>query len=245
MGIYDTSASLHAIAGTVALCAFWASALLRKGSAAHVLAGRVYLGAMVALMLLALPLVAIQLQRGTGFGGFLAYLLVITATACWTSWRSLRLKRDFARYAGTPLRAVGWLNLGAGVAMLVQGMLVGSVLFIGFSIIGVLAGRDLITLHRRGPADARWWLREHVDGMTGNAVATHIAFLAIGLPRWLPDLSGPLLQNLAWFGPLAVAFAVRALLRRRWDTVARRAEVAMGERIRAERAAAVVRAAVD
>lgn len=245
MGIYDTSASLHAIAGTVALVAFWVSAVLRKGSAAHVASGRVYLGAMLALLLLAVPLVAIQLQVSTGFGGFLAYLLVITATACWTSWRSLRLKRDFARYAGTPLRAVGWLNLAAGVAMLVQGIVAGSILFIGFSIIGVVAGRDLITLHRRGPVDARWWLREHVDGMTGNAVATHIAFLAIGLPRLLPDLSGPVLQNLAWFGPLAVAFAVRALLRRRWDTVARRAEVAMGERIRAERAAAMVRAAVD
>jgi len=47
-------------------------------------------------------------------------------------------------------------------------------------------------------------------------VATHIAFLQIGLMRLIPDLGGALTQNLAWFGPLAAAFLAGWWLDRRY-----------------------------
>lgn len=238
-------ATVHIAAGTIALFAFWGAAFLRKGSTAHVRIGQTFLIAMVTLLAVAVPLVVERIAAGRASGWFLAYLLLITATAVWTSWRAIRDKRDYARYTGGPLRMLGVLNLGGGLAMLGYGIALGEALFIGFSLIGVFSGRDLLTMHRKAPVDARWWMREHLNGMTGNAIATHISFLSIGLPRLLPDLSGPVLQNLAWFGPLVVAFGVRALILRRWDMVARRAEVAMGDRIRAARVATAERAVVD
>jgi hypothetical protein len=104
--------------------------------------------------------------------------------------------------------------------MLAYGLSLGQPLFMGFSLVGVFAGIGMLRMRKRGPVDARWWLREHLGGMTGNAIATHISFFSIGLPRLFPELSGPLLQNLAWFGPLAIGFGVQALVLRRWKHAA-------------------------
>ncbi|MCE3005060.1 MAG: hypothetical protein LW860_20540 [Xanthomonadaceae bacterium] len=235
MDLQSLFTTLHIAAGTIALFAFWGAAFLRKGSTAHVRVGQAYLAAMVTLLAVAVPLVVERIADGRPSGWFLAYLLLITVTAVWTSWRAIRDKRDYARYTGLPLRVLGVLNLGGGLAMLGYGIALGQPLFIGFSLIGVFAGRDLIGMHRKAPVDARWWMREHLNGMTGNAIATHISFLSIGLPRLLPDLSGPVLMNLAWFGPLVVAFGVRALILRRWEKTAARAEAAVAARRAAAR----------
>lgn len=230
MGIYEVSAKLHFAAGVVALLSFWGAAFVRKGSVGHVWVGRAYLSAMATLLVLAVPLVVTRLADGRPSGAFLAYLLLITATSCWTAWRAIRDRRDFARYAGWPLRVLGALNLLGGLSMLAYGIALGQALFIGFALIGVFAGTDILRMHRRPPLDARWWMREHLNGMTGNAIATHIAFLSIGLPKLLPGLSGPVLTNLAWFGPLGVAFFVRWLILRRWERTAARAEAAVAAR---------------
>jgi hypothetical protein len=230
MDIYALSATLHFAAGVVALLSFWAAAFVRKGSGGHVWVGRVYLSAMATLLVLAVPLVVTRIADGRPSGWFLAYLLLITATSCWGSWRAIRDRRDFARYAGWPLRVLGALNLVGGLAMLGYGVVRGEALFIGFALIGVFAGPDMMRMHRRPPADARWWMREHLNGMTGNAIATHISFLSIGLPKLFPALSGPVLMNLAWFGPLVVAFGVRWLILRRWERTAARAEAALAAR---------------
>lgn len=223
---YETLASLHAIAGTLALVAFWTAGLARKGSRPHVFAGRAYLVAMVVLLALAVPLTATQIALGRPFGWFLAFLLVLTGTSCWASWRAIRDKASFARYTGPVHRTLGVLNLAGGLAMLGYGLSLGQPVFMGFSLVGVFAGIGMLRMRGRGPVDARWWLREHLGGMTGNAIATHIAFFSIGLPRLFPELSGPLLQNLAWFGPLAIGFAVQALVLRRWDRAGTRAPAA-------------------
>lgn len=209
MTTIDIIIRLHAIIGVVALAAFWTAGLARKGSPIHVQAGRVFLLAMVSLLTLAIPMCVQRIAAGQASGWFFAYLLVITATASWSAWRSIRLKRDFARYTGAAFRTVAALNIAAGAAMLAFGLFRGSVIFIGFSAIGVVGGLRMLQLARRGPKDARWWMREHLGGMTGNAIATHIAFFSIGLPKLLPMLSGPVLSQLAWFGPLVLAFAAQ------------------------------------
>ena len=55
--------------------------------------------------------------------------------------------------------------------------------------------------------------------MIGNGVATHIAFLSIGLPKLLPMLSGPVLQNLAWLGPLMLSIIAGIYLNRKYMPV--------------------------
>jgi hypothetical protein len=52
--------------------------------------------------------------------------------------------------------------------------------------------------------------------MIGNGVATHIAFMQIGLMRLFPELGSTMIQHLAWFGPLAVGIAAGFWLDRRY-----------------------------
>lgn len=217
MEFYAITKSLHYLVGVLALATFWIAAFTRKGSPVHKAVGKLYLLAMTAIIATALVFTAFGLLRDPGpRDAFLGYLVVITATSCWLSWRAIRDKRDFARYTGPIYRMLAVLNLTAGVGILAVGLTIGSVLFSGFSLVGLLLGIGMIRLRRRGPQHPQWWRQEHMNAMLGNGVATHIAFLAIGLPRILPSLAGPTLQLLAWFGPLLVAFVLQIWLGRKY-----------------------------
>lgn len=218
MNAYPIVFALHAGIGALALGSFWTAGFARKGSRVHVAAGKVYLLAMAVVLASALPLAIRLLLHGAGvFGWFLLYLLAITVTATWTSWRAIRDKRDYARFTGPVYRMLAMLNLMGGAAVLALGTLNGKPILIAFSFIGLLGGASMLRKARRGQPDSpRWWLREHLGAMIGNGIATHIAFLGIGLPKLLPMLAGPVLQNVAWFGPLAVAIAARILLGRKY-----------------------------
>ena len=53
--------------------------------------------------------------------------------------------------------------------------------------------------------------------MLGCGVATHIAFLLIGLPRLLPaDWNGPALVTVGWLAPLLIAALAGRLLTRKY-----------------------------
>jgi hypothetical protein len=150
---------------------------------------------------------------------FLAYLVVITATGVWSAWRAVRDKHDVVRYTGPVFVSLGLLSLLSGAMVLALGIRVGSPLLMGFSSIGLLAGLDTLIKRRRRDrlaARPRWWMVEHYTAMLGNGIATHIAFLGIGLPRLLPSLGGGTLQYLAWFGPLLMAVLAKLWLDRRW-----------------------------
>jgi hypothetical protein len=207
----------HLVPGVVALATYWIAALARKGSAPHRFAGKVYLLAMVALLVPAIPLSWRVLQHfDTGFGVFLFYLLLITATALWQGWTAIVHKRDFARYTGAGYRRLAWANLLAGAGVLGLGLALLHPIFIGFSLPGLLGGRGMLKLAARGPAHPRWWMGEHLGAMLACGVATHIAFLSIGLPRLLPALAGEGMRVFAWLAPLAIALAMRLWLVRKY-----------------------------
>lgn len=219
MTLYSISFFLHAGLGTLALSTFWLAGLSRKGSPIHRAAGKVYLPAMAGLLLAAVPLALGVLGRMPVAGSFLLYLLVITSTSVWLSWRAIRDKKDWARYTGPVFRGLMWLNLVSALAIAGVGLLLArqmQLVIVAFSGIGLMGFVRMWRFSRAAPADPRWWLREHLTAMLGNGVATHIAFLSIGLPKLLPMLAGPTLQNLAWLGPLAVAFVAGAWLTRRF-----------------------------
>jgi hypothetical protein len=220
MSLYKIVLSLHGLLGALALVTFWLAGLTRKGSPVHRAAGKVYLAAMVVLLVSAVPLaLRILLTKSLVAGAFLLYLEVITITTVWNSWRAIRDKRDWKRYTGPVHRTLAWLNVGSGAAILVLGFVAGGSLryiLVGFSLIGLLAGRGMLRFARAAPTEPKWWLREHFGAMLGNGVATHIAFLSIGLPKLLPSLAGPVMHNVAWLGPLAVAVVARWLLDRKY-----------------------------
>ncbi len=221
---YSILVAVHAGVGVLALLTFWTAAALRKGSPLHRRAGQVYLLAMLGIVATALPLALMQYQQGKPVvAAFLAYLVVITATGVWSAWRAIRDKHDVARYTGPVYAGFAWLCLAAGLGVLALGIRSGSALLAGFSIIGLFAGQDMLR-NRRNPArlaaNPRWWLTEHYTAMLGNGIATHIAFLAIGLPRLLPAIDGAALHYLAWFGPVGVALAAKFVIDRRWRATA-------------------------
>jgi hypothetical protein len=220
MDLYHLAALGHAGLGTIALATFWTAGLSKKGSPVHRAAGKIYLLAMAGLLALALPMgLYIVAQGAVVIGSFLLYLLVITCNAVWLSWRAIRDKRDWARYTGPVYRALKWLNLVSGVAIALIGLFFAQSLqlvIVSFSAIGIIGFLRMHRFSRQPPEESRWWLRQHLNAMLGNGVATHIAFLSIGLPRLLPALSGPVFQNLAWLGPLFVSFVAGAWLTRKY-----------------------------
>lgn len=218
MSNYKIMLFTHVGLGVVALLTFWVAALAKKGSGPHKLAGKVYVLVMVGLLLPAIPLSWRALtQWKVDFGLFLFYLLLITATALWRGWTAVRNKRDFAAYANAGFRRLGWVNIAAGAAVLGLGAATAQPIFLGFSLVGILGGNGILKLAERGPAHSRWWMGEHIGAMLGCGVATHIAFLSIGLPRLLPAAwNGSLLQTSAWLGPLVVAALAGRLLGRKY-----------------------------
>jgi uncharacterized membrane protein len=220
MTIHSLLVGTHGVLGVVALATFWLAGLTRKGSSLHRAAGKVYLAAMVALLVPAIPLaLRIWLTQSWVGGMFLMYLEVIVVTSVWVSWRALKDKRDWARFAGPVYRGLAWLNIASGAVVLVLGLAYANqmkAVFVGFSLIGLLGGRGMLRFARTAPTEPKWWLREHFSAMVGNGVATHIAFLSIGLPKVLPMLAGPVLQNVAWLGPLSLAVVANLWLRRKY-----------------------------
>ena len=217
---YPILVAVHGTIGVFALLTFWSAAFLRKGSALHRRAGQGYLLAMLGIVVTALPMAAVKLQQGKPVtAAFLAYLMVITATGVWTSWRAIRDKHDVVAYTGPAYAGFAVLSLLAGAGVLALGFRSGSPLLIGFSAIGLLTGLDMLRKRRhreRLAGQPRWWLVEHYSAMLGNGIATHIAFLAIGLPKLLPGVDGAALHYLGWFGPLLVAMVAKVLIDRRW-----------------------------
>jgi hypothetical protein len=152
-------------------------------------------------------------------GAFLAYLIVITATPTWLAWRAIRDKRDFAAYTGKVYHAFAIGSILSGLAVLGAGLYYRVALLAGFSLVGIITGGLMLRSATRGPAQPRWWLREHYIAIGGCGVATHIAFMNIGLSRMLPETWASTAQTVGWFGPLAISILARVWLDRKYQRV--------------------------
>lgn len=217
MDAYRWLVYTHIACGSVALLTFWTAAIARKGGALHVRVGKVYLAAMLGVVLSALPMALMFFARDKpGIGTFLSYLVVITGTSIWLARRAIRRKRDIQGYHDRRYRIVGWANLIAGAATLAIGLKLGSMLLGGFSFVGIAIGSGMLRQARKLPDARNWWLKEHYGAMLGNGVATHVAFLGIGMRSVIASFDSAWLQLVPWFGPLAVALVAGVLLDRRY-----------------------------
>jgi hypothetical protein len=223
MSWYSITALLHAGVGTLALITFWVAGLSKKGSAVHKAAGKIYLLTMTGILLTGFPLaVSIVLNKSQVGGMFLLYLLVITATSVWLSWRAIRDKKNVAAYKGRIYRMLMVLNGLSGLAMVYVGLVMAEhtkLIISAFSLIGLISAWRMAKFIRKQDYETKWWMREHINSMLGNGVATHIAFLSIGFPKLLPMLSGPMQQNIAWLGPLVVAGVAGIFLSKKYLSV--------------------------
>jgi hypothetical protein len=227
MEFYDAMKYLHIGFGVIALLTFWLSGFSRKGSPVHTRSGKLYLLAMTGILISSTVMIVLFSIRpkppGESFLNYLAiflgYLVIITSTSVWCSWRAIRDKKNWLNYTGPVYKALMVLNGLSGLAIMYIGLFVTSqmaLIFVGFSLIGLNSAWRMWRFTRTPPGDPRWWLQQHFGSMIGNGVATHIAFLSIGLPKLLPMLSGPLLQNLAWLGPLSLSVLAGIYLNRKY-----------------------------
>jgi hypothetical protein len=195
----------HVVGGTVGLLAFWVPALTRKGGPVHRKAGRVYVKGMALVVITGIPLAAVSYVRGDWVTGtFLGYLVVITGTALHSGMRALKSKAGPASFITPFHRFLAWLNLCAGLAVLILGLVTQIWLFAGFSLIGLLAGLGMLAFIRKPPTDPRYWFYEHFGGMIGTGIAAHVAFLNVGARRLIPGYSLGDWGMLAWFVPVVV-----------------------------------------
>ena len=216
---YQTFASLHAIAGAVALASFWVAALTTKGGRMHRRAGKVHVLSIVSVIATAVPLVLAFLARSTAFGLFLTYLVVLVGTSAWCGWHSVRDKRDWPRYTGARFKALMWLNLVVGIAIIGVGVFYMPTLKIPTVVIGLLGIASFVRMYafaRREPSDPRWWFNEHLSSMIASGAGGHVAFLFFGLPKILPGVAGTAAQNFAWLAPIVAAGIARAYLARKY-----------------------------
>ena len=217
---YRILVAAHGLVGLVALVTFWLAAFAKKGSPLHLRTGRLYMRAMIGIIVTAVPMAAIIGARGHLQNAlFLAYLVVITSTGVWQGWRAVKRKRDQAAFRGGPYAAIAVLNLLAAVTVFVVGQRAGNVLLMGFSAIGAIGGAQMLARRARPLVEKRWWLREHFSAMIGCGVATHVAFLSIGLGRLIAaaGLQAPSWYGMiAWFLPVALAVVVGIRLNRKY-----------------------------
>lgn len=217
MSLHTASLNLHLLAGTLALLGFWVAALARKGSRPHVFAGRVYLLAMLGIIVSGIPLVAgFALDGKQVMASFFGFLLLLVTWTCWCAWRAIRDRDHPGRYAGPVYWTLSILVLAGGTAIVALGVAHGALILVAFGLIGVLAGGGALRVRRRIRNNPRWWLKEHYGAMIGNGVATHVAFMSLGLRTLLPGVDGMILTYLAWLGPLAVALAASWWVDRRY-----------------------------
>jgi uncharacterized membrane protein len=227
MEFYDGMKYVHIALGVMALITFWLSGFSRKGSKLHTGSGKIYLLAMTGILISSSIMIVLFSIRpkppGEHFLNYLAmflgYLVVITSTSVWCSWRAIRDKKDWLKFTGPVYKALMFLNALSGLIIAYVGLFETdkmALIFVGFSLIGLNSAWGMWRFARTPPGDPRWWLKQHFGSMIGNGVATHIAFLSIGLPKLLPMLSGPLLQNLAWLGPLSLSVLAGIYLNRKY-----------------------------
>lgn len=222
---YPVFVALHVLLGTVALITFWSAAWMKKGSPRHRAVGKVFLLAMCGVIVSGIPLVIERVFFRQQLIGavFLSYLLPLTGQACWLAWRAVTDKRDWqAMTSRMGWHLTLWLPVLFAIPVLVIGVMKTQWLFIGFSMIAFFNAWQMLRFAKRGPSRSNWHIVQHYQGMLGAGIATHIAFLGIGMQpvwRWLKtttDVPPTLIELFPWFAPVVVATAAAVWLGRKY-----------------------------
>jgi hypothetical protein len=200
----------------VVLVAFWVAATARKGSDRHRLGGRVYVGAMAALLAATLVMAAGMAAAGAPQRAvFNVYVALISVASVWMAWSSIAFKADIARYLRWPYKLICALLAAYGLFLLTllpkMGLparmaLVGAFAVLGLTIAGAMAWR----LARRDDSP-RWWLKEHLTAMGVNFAATHASFSLLAGSAVFPALREPWTRT-----AILVTWMLSALVVRIW-----------------------------
>jgi hypothetical protein len=204
--------ALHIVAGITALVSMWIPMFAKKGAQLHRRTGKVFVAAMAIVSVTALILAGgrflfdprPEAQRA---GLFLLYVSILTGASVSTGVRVLRTKKR----VGPNLH---WWDLGlaallaaSSVAMAIYGIVTGTTLFAGFSVIGLVNGGGQLAYWLRNPRSPMHWWFEHMSAMLGACIAATTAFLVVNAQRWGLDTFSIIL----WLAPSIIGVPVIAI----------------------------------
>ena len=221
--------ALHISTGFVGLAAFWIPAIAPKGGRLHVAAGRVFSRCAYVVALTALGSTSWALVHPSSWTGepvslgeipadqimfvaILGFLGLLLLGGVETGVRAMRTRRQPDHFVGWRLRLLSLMQAGAGLALLVFGLVHvvrsgGGHFWIpvalgGAGIANYFEDRRLLANPR--PTPMAWWYT-HMGGMVGSGIAFHTAFLVFGGQRLF---GGALIQGtwsfLPWILPAAL-----------------------------------------
>lgn len=227
---YQIDVWLHIAAGSVALCTFWTAAAVRKGGQLHRKAGKLFMLAMCTILATGVLLVARRFADGQLTAGtYLGYLFFITGQTCWLAWRAVQDKADWRAMVARPTWHLWmWTSLLAGIATFILGIRAGDPVLIGFALIGPSLFVRMWRFARRGPTRSNWHVVQHYTSILGAGIATHVAFLGVGmshvwplLAKVWPSLPPALIYAFPWYAPIMIATVALIALNRRYASKGR------------------------
>lgn len=223
---YSYIVAFHGLLGLIALVTFWSAAFLKKGSPKHRGIGKLFLLAMAGIVVSGIPLVIefAFFRQKLAIALFLTFLLPLTAQACWTAWRAVTDKRDWKNLVARPgWKLAQYLPALLAVPVIWVGVRTGQLVFVGFALIPLLTAWRMHRFAKDGPQQGNWHVVMHYQAMLGAGIATHVAFLSIGMrPVWAwlathTQIPGVLIEVFPWFAPVIVATAAGVWLGKKYN----------------------------
>lgn len=180
---------LHIAAGSIALASMWIPLVSKKGGRAHRRAGWVFVTGMTVVSITALLLSGARFlfdssSEARAAGMFLFYVAIISAAGVSAGVRVLRAKRRTARHRKLWDLGMTSVLVAGSVAMAIYSISAGRILFMAFSIIGLVIGGGQLAYWLRVPSHPMHWWFEHMGNMLGSCIAATTAFLVVNADRW-------------------------------------------------------------
>jgi uncharacterized membrane protein len=179
---------LHIAGGSAALLSMFVPMLTTKGGRTHRRAGWVFVGGMAIVSFTALLLSGARYffdprPQAQAFALFLFYVAILTGDAVSAGVRVLRTKNRTGSHTHPWDIGLAALLTATAVAMAVYGIVTSTLLFTGFSVIGLVSGVQGLVYWLRPPTHRmHWWFR-HMSAMFGGCIAATTAFLVVNAPQ--------------------------------------------------------------
>lgn len=185
----------HAVFGSLAIAAFWITAISKKGTPWHRTVGKGFVIGMYGIAFSGFAMSALVLLNPTSVHPsspakesfeatlFLSYLGVASLTTARNGVLRIRSRTQPAQLRSLPPLSLNTLTLALGVASLVYGIWAQSPLFMAMSTVGLSIGGGYLVSLRKTPD----WKIEHISAMVGGGIAAHTGLIAGGGARYMPE----------------------------------------------------------
>jgi hypothetical protein len=191
----------HVIAGTIALISFWAPVFTRKGSAAHVRWGRVFVISIYCAASLATAMGVFNLTVTSDrhpvlqdralfaglFGWMMIYLSLLSILFVRYGVGVVKNKRNHnANRSPANLIVIG-IVVAAALRCGVAGVMLGQPLMVALALLGGIASATFLRASLRPAPTPIAYQAEHLKAMLGAGISAYTAFLSVGLLRIMPE----------------------------------------------------------